>query len=311
VAALSLLGPEREIEPVVPPLEHEVVLAPLTSFGIGGPAELFMRARSAAELAGAVGWARERGVPVFVLGLGANILVGDRGVRGLVVANAARAFLFEETRLVAESGVVMYPDLIEESVSRGLSGLEHYVEIPSTVGGAMWQNLHFLSPDRSRTMFIEEVVRGAAVLTASGVERVDRDWFEFGYDTSSLHQTRDVVLEVEFGLETAEEETLREVMRANAAWRHARHPPDAARRSAGSIFQKLEGIGAGRLIEAAGLKGARIGGAEVAHEHANYIVNIGGATARDVRDLIGLVQSEVERDSGHRLQPEISLIGEF
>src|SRR5678816_2643390 len=141
-------------------LRQNEPIGPYTTFRIGGPADLFFEATTADSLANAVLAARDLDVPYFVLGLGANILVGDRGFRGLVIRNAARHMRFaEDGRVWCESGVIVR-DLIAESVRRGWSGLEHYVGIPSTVGGAVWQNLHFLSPapDRDRTMFIEEAV---------------------------------------------------------------------------------------------------------------------------------------------------------
>lgn len=296
-------------------VQHNVPLAPLTTFGIGGPADLFYEARSADELAKAVSTARRTGVPYFLLGTGANILVGDGGFRGLVIRNMARhADVLDGERLVAESGAIIYPDLIEKAVSNGLSGLEHYVGIPSTVGGAMWQNLHFLSPppERERTMFIEEVVHGAEILTAEGERTyVDRDYFNFGYDYSVLHERDDIVLSVTFQLRKGDQQRMRDIMAANLQWRAERHPPLDAEPSAGSIFQKIEGVGAGRLIDEAGLKGACIGGACVTHRHANIIINRGGATAADVRALITFIQETVKERTGYWLMPEISFIGEF
>ena len=146
--------------------QRDVVLAPYTTFRIGGPADLFCEPHSAGELATAVLAARELDVPCFVLGLGANILVGDLGFRGLVIRNTARHERWDERgKLWVESGAVMR-DLIAESVHRGWSGLEHFVGIPSTVGGAIWQNLHFLSPapDRERTVFISEVFESCDIL---------------------------------------------------------------------------------------------------------------------------------------------------
>ncbi len=139
------------------------MLAPYTSFRIGGPADVLYDATSATDLATAVTVARELGLPWFVLGLGANILVGDRGFRGLVIRNRASAWsIGDDGRLWAECGAVV-GDLIPQLVQRGWSGLEHYVGIPSTVGGALWQNLHFLSPapERERTCFIAEVFESA------------------------------------------------------------------------------------------------------------------------------------------------------
>src|SRR4029450_9230497 len=170
-------------------LKRNERLAPYTTFRIGGPGGLFYDAISADDLANAVVAARRSGMPYFVLGLGANILVGDRGFRGLVIRNAAHHTRFaEDGRVWCESGVIVR-DLIAESVRRGWSGLEHYVGIPSTVGGAVWQNLHFLSPapERERTMFIEEVFESAELLDDHGRRRVvDREYMKFGYDTSVL-----------------------------------------------------------------------------------------------------------------------------
>ncbi len=301
-----------------------VPLAPYTTFRIGGPAALLVEAESAADLAAAVTAARRHDVPYFRLGLGANILVGDRGFRGLVIRNRARAAELlpagaapgpgQPRRLRAESGAVVYPDLIELAIEHRLSGLEHYAGIPSTVGGAIWQNLHFLSPAprRERTMFIAEVTVEAELLDAAGERRtVGVGELAFGYDTSILHHRPDTVLSVTFELTPEDPERLRQVVRENLAWRTLRHPPLDTEPSAGSIFKKIAGVGAGRLIEECGLKGAARGGAVVTHRHANIIVNRGDATAADVRALIAEVQEAVERRTGQRLETEILMIGDF
>ena len=292
------------------------VLAPYTTFKIGGPADLFYEAHTADELADALALARELEIPFFLLGLGANILIGDLGFRGLVIHNKADHVRIdrESGQVWAESGAIVYPDLIEQAVAAGLSGLEHYVGIPSSVGGALWQNLHFLSPppERERTMFIEEVVLEAEILSAEGERKtVDHDYFRFDYDYSILHDRNDRVLSATFQLEPGDEERMREIMAANLDWRRERHPPLDTEPSAGSIFKKIEGVGAGRLIDWAGLKGTRFGGAEVTHRHANILINRGGATAADVRHLIAYVQKTVERDQGYRLSSEIGFIGDF
>lgn len=295
-------------------LARDVTLAPYTTFRIGGPADLFYSATSADDLATAVQVAREAGIPWFVLGLGANILIGDRGFRGLVIKNDANHFTFDDDgRLWVESGAVI-ADLIPEAVERGWSGLEHYVGIPSTIGGAVWQNLHFLSPapERERTMFIAEVFESAELLTEDGERRtVDRDYMQFGYDTSTLHHRRDVALAVTFQLERGDTAAMHRVLQENLSWRGSRHPWLQFHPSAGSIFQKIEGIGAGRLIDQCGLKGYRHGGAQISHIHANIMVNLGKATARDVRELIAIAQKAVADKFSQHLKPEIGFIGEF
>jgi UDP-N-acetylmuramate dehydrogenase len=295
-------------------LRHNVRLADKTSFAIGGPAGLYYEATTPEALASAVRVARELEIDYFLLGSGANILIGDHGFAGLVIANRARTITATGTRVHAESGALVYPDLIETAVRHGLSGLEHYVGIPSTVGGALWQNLHFLSPapQRSHTLFISEVLESADILTATNERRhVGVDYFEFGYDQSVLHHRDDVVLAATFELEPANPEALARIMAENLRWRAERHPPLDTEPSAGSIFRKIDGIGAGRLIDEAGLKGFICGGAQISPRHANIIINRGNASAADVCALIMHTQQVVQKATGYWLTPEISFIGAF
>ena len=294
-------------------LSENEMLGPHTTFRIGGPADLVYVATSADDLATAVTAARDLGVPWFVLGLGANILVGDGGFRGLVIRNRATAWTLDEHgRLNAESGAVV-GDLIPVAVERGWSGLEHYVGIPSTVGGAIWQNLHFLSPApaRERTCFIEEVFESAALLMDDGTRRVvDSSQMAFGYDDSLLHHARHVALAATFRLTRGDRAAMHRIVQENLSWRGGRHPWLQIHPSVGSIFKKIAGVGAGRLIDECGLKGFRIGGAQISHLHANIIINLGGATAADVRALIEHAQRTVAARFGHRLETEIQSVGE-
>jgi UDP-N-acetylmuramate dehydrogenase len=289
-------------------------LAPFTTFRIGGPADVLYEATSADDLAAAVVAARALDIPWFVLGLGANVLIGDRGVRGLVIRNRAAAHsISPDGVLWSESGAIVQ-DLVLETVRLGWSGLEHYVGIPSTVGGALWQNLHFLSPapERERTMFIAEPFRSCEILSEDDERReVGADYVKFGYDDSVFHHRRDVVLSARFQLERAEPADLHRILQENLSWRGSRHPWLAVHPSAGSIFKKIEGVGAGRLIDQCGLKGFRIGDAQISHIHANILVNLGHATAADVRALIAHAQDAVAARFGHQLEPEIGFIGEF
>lgn len=291
-----------------------VALAPFTTFRIGGPADLFYEARSADELARAVTVARAEKVPYFVLGLGANILVGDGGFRGLVIRNVARAFEFSLSGMLrSESGATM-KELIQAAAGLGWSGIEHYVGIPSTVGGAIWQNLHFLSPapERERTMFIAEVFDSCEILTEEGERRkVGPDYVKFGYDDSVFHHRGDIALVAWFQLQRGDSNVIHRIMQENLSWRGGKHPWLDWHPSAGSIFKKIEGVGAGRLVDQCGLKGFRIGNAQISHIHANILVNLGGATARDVRSLIAHAQEAVEKKFNVHLEPEIGFIGEF
>lgn len=289
-------------------------IAPYTTFRIGGPADIFYTATSSQDLAGAVNAARELEVPYFVLGLGANILVGDKGFRGIVIHNKAdRVEFLPDNRVLAESGTII-GQLIPMAITHSLSGLEHYVGIPSTVGGAVWQNLHFLSPapERERTMFIEEVVESCELLYKDGTVRtVSNSEMSFGYDTSILHSGDYVALSVMFKLENGEPAKMHKITQENLSWRGSRHPWLEIHPSAGSIFKKIEGVGAGRLIDQLGLKGHIVGGAQISHNHANIVINLGNATAADVRNLISGVQQAVKDKFGYRLEPEIGFIGEF
>lgn len=304
------------LDPTIPVEEH-VPLGPLTTFRIGGPADLLVRATDPETLARAVLAARATGTPHFLLGRGANILVGDRGFRGVVIRTEAPpdgggVEFLDDVRVRVWAGVSTWPELITATVERGLGGLHHYVGIPSTVGGALWQNLHFLSPDRSRTCFVEEVLHSAEILSAEGDrKRVSVSYFQFGYDDSILHHRPDIVLSADFHLEPRPVAELRTEMEANLEWRRARHPDLVEQPSAGSIFQKIDGVGAGRLLDEVGLKGHVLGGAAIYHKHANIIVNRGGATAAEVRALIALAQERVRRELGYELVPEIGFVGEF
>lgn len=295
-------------------LHAHAPLAPYTTFKIGGPADWLYEATSADDLAAAVSAARQAEMPWFVLGLGANILVGDKGFRGLVIRNRATTHTLSETgELWSESGAVVQ-DLVLETVRAGWSGLEHYIGIPSTVGGALWQNLHFLSPapERERTMFIAEAFTACDILTQEGERRtVGADYIQFGYDDTVFHHRRDIVLSARFQLTREDPAVLHRILQENLSWRGSRHPWLQVHPSAGSVFKKIEGIGAGRLVDQCGLKGYRVGDAQISHIHANILVNLGRATATDVRALIAHAQRCVREKFGYELETEIGMVGEF
>lgn len=292
-------------------IQKNINLASYTTYQIGGPADLFVVVKTKDQLAQAILYARENNLEYFVLGTGANILFGDKGFRGLVIKNEADNVCIESTRLIAESGAIV-ASLITKSVENGLSGFEHFAGIPSTVGGALWQNLHFLSPDRTETVFIESILESALILDElNDIRIVNKDFFEFGYDTSILHSKHIVVLEATFTLTHKDKVSIQNQINENLKWRNDKQPPLESFPSCGSVFQKIEGVGAGRLIDQVGLKGFQIGGAQVSHKHANFIVNIGGATASDVVEVIDVIKEKVLRETGYRLKTEISFVGEF
>lgn len=295
----------------LPKLKHNVPLGPLTTYQIGGPADAFVQVTSIDELVRVITVAREYDLPWFLLGTGANILIGDRGIRGLVIHNRANSVSIDGTMLTAESGATV-AELIALTADLGLSGFEHFAGIPSSIGGAMWQNLHFLAPDRQSTLFIESIVESAEILDSEGHRRiVDRDFFEFGYDDSILHHEEIVVLSVTFALSKKPTTDIIAQAEANLAWRIARQPQIDEFPSCGSVFKKIEGVGAGRLIDKVGLKGHQIGGIQISPIHANFLVNLGGGTAQDVLDIAHHAQAKVHQDTGYSLEMEIHLVGDF
>src|SRR3989338_1281538 len=292
-------------------IKSNVSLAPYTTYKIGGKADYFFTARNKTDLIFAIKEAKTRQISIFILGTGANILVGDKGFRGLVIHNKTENIKFDINFLIAESGAVV-SDLIDACVEKGLSGLEHFAGIPSSVGGAIRQNLHFLSPDRRSTIFIESVVKEGLVLEKGKEMRVGKEYFRFGYDDSILHHDKDVfVLEITFELEKRDRNLIKNQIEENLKWRNEKQPQLWEFPSCGSVFKKIEGIGAWRFIDKCGLKGKQICGACVSEKHANYIVNMGKATAENVRDLINIVQKTVLEQTGFKLEPEIDFIGEF
>jgi UDP-N-acetylmuramate dehydrogenase len=290
----------------------DVIIAPYTTYKIGGPADYFYEPQTIEELEKAVKVAQQDQIPYFLLGTGANILVSDKGFRGLVIHNLVRDYSFDRTKLTTSSGTII-SDLVELTASRSLSSFEHFTGIPSTVGGALWQNLHFLAPDREHTVYIGDILIGARILHENGnVQDVEASFFEFGYDQSKLHEDKAIVLSATFQLTEKPEEEIRKQIKANLDWRNEKQPQLDEFPSCGSVFKKIEGVGAGRLIEHdAKMKGVRIGNVEVSNKHANYLVNLGGATATDVKALIDKVHDTVKEKTGYDLQLEISLVGEW
>lgn len=292
-------------------LQKNIKLAPFTTYKIGGLADYFVIAKTKNELVNAIIEARKNKILYFILGTGANILFGDKGFRGLVIKNEANNITVSDNFVTAESGATI-AKLIEITTKQSLSGFEHFAGIPSTVGGAIWQNLHFLSPDRLETIFIESVIESAEILDElNNTQRVTKQFFEFGYDTSILHRKSLVVTEVTFKLEKKDKLLIQKQIEENIKWRNEKQPQLEQFPSCGSVFKKIEGVGAGRLIDKVGLKGYKIGGAQVSEKHANFIVNTDDATASDVKNLINLIQQKVFDRTGYKLETEISFVGEF
>jgi UDP-N-acetylmuramate dehydrogenase len=281
-------------------------LAPLTSARIGGPADLLIAAGSADRLAEVISWLWREEIAYRLLGGGSNVLIGDQGIRGVVVLNRAKKLRFEEgasPSVWTESGVV-FSNLANRCAAKGLAGLEWAASVPGTIGGAVYGNAGAFGGDMAGSL------KASELLTPSGREIRSVDGFGYGYRSSALKrgELRAVVLSAELKLEHSTETTVKSRMAQFARQRKAAQPPGA---SMGSMFKNPPGDKAGRLIEEAGLKGTRVGTVEISPIHANFFINHGQARAGDVRKLIDLVQKTVEARLGVNLELEIELIGEF
>jgi UDP-N-acetylmuramate dehydrogenase len=287
-------------------LQENVPLAPYTSARIGGPADALLSVASADELAGTVSRLWELGIPFIVLGGGSNVLVSDRGVRGVVVLNRAKNVRFDKgsrPRVHAEAGVVI-ANLARRAASHGLGGLEWAAAVPGTVGGAVYGNAGAFGGDMTANLIHAEL------LTEQGRESWSVEKMGFGYRTSVLkrHGLKAVVLSAELRLEHSTRELASVKINEFSERRRATQPPGA---SMGSMFKNPPGDFAGRLIEAAGLKGKRIGTAEISPVHANFFINHDQTKAADVRELVNLAQKTVAEKLGVNLELEIELIGEW
>ena len=287
-------------------LQENVFLAPYTSARIGGPADALITASSADELAQTVSRLWELDIPYEILGGGSNMLVSDRGVRAVVILNRAKAVRFDKgsrPKVRVEAGVVI-ANLARRAASHGLAGLEWAAAVPGTVGGAVYGNAGAFGGDMASNLIQAEL------LTKSGRESWPVEKMEYGYRTSILKRQslKVVVLSAELRLEHSTKEVVSVKISEFSERRKATQPPGA---SMGSMFKNPPGDFAGRLIEAAGLKGTRIGTAEISPVHANFFINHGQTKAEDVRALVNLAQKTVAEKFGVNLELEIELIGEW
>ncbi len=287
-------------------------LARFTTMRVGGPADLFATVHNAHELRALVRFARTRELPHLVLGRGSDVVIADAGVRGLVIQVRAEGSRTDGDRYTAEAGVQM-ARAATETQRAGLTGLEFGLAIPGTVGGAVWANAGAHDAD------IAGVLESARVLAVDGTETVVpagalglsyRDSRFKTPDVAGLAGSpRDIIIDATFHLAAADPEAIKARLDEIRHWRQAHQPLGLP--SAGSVFQNPDGDSAGRLIEAAGLKGVRVGGAVVSEKHANFIVNDEKGSAADVRRLAEHVRAEVLARDGIALAFEIEFVGDW
>ena len=301
---LYILLMQREtLHRLFPSAKFDEPLKRYTAWKIGGPADALIEPRDTSTLIEAVKTAREHGIPLTVLGGGTNVLVRDGGVRGLVIrlAKALTNVEVEGERVVADAGV-LYPVLANTTAGRGLAGLEFATGIPGTVGGAVYMNAGAYGSETREVLDWAEIYRDGEVVR---MENADLD---LSYRHSALHEHPDwLVLRAAYTLTPGDADELKARIKEFRAQRMGGSPNKP---SCGSTFKRPENDFPGRVIEAAGLKGTRIGMIEVSPVHANYLVNLGGGTAKDALELIQLVRQKVRERLGIELEAEVRVIGE-
>lgn len=274
-----------------------------TSLRIGGPADYYVRVRNEEDLLGAIAVARQHELPVFLLGGGTNLLVSDKGIRGVVLHNAYSETSVDGTIVTATSGTPL-ASVAAVAARAGITGLEWMATVPGTVGGAVHGNAGAFGSETA-----DALVDATLVDLNGDVWVQDRAQLGYAYRTSVLQGTPIVCLRARFRGASGDRAAAVAKIKEMANERIKKQP--LAQPNTGSIFRNPSGDHAGRLIEAAGLKGARVGGAEVSHKHANFIVNTGDASSGDVWELMQRCMREVQERFGVTLVPEVERVGDW
>ena len=312
IAAPLIAMPRRQLELAAAELSGRMrgrvllrePMARHTTFRIGGPADVFVQPLDIDDLTAAIRFGREKGLPMKVVGNGSNLLVGDKGMRGLVVRLAPN---FSDIEWREEGAVVgagaRLGRLVQEAAEVGLSGLESTVGIPGTLGGALATNAG------TDTGAIGDLIVGATVFDGNGeIQQWTAVQFAYRYRYSSVSSTRTTVVSAQLRLRPAPPEEIRAKIERLRRKRASRQPLRAW--SAGSVFKNPRGVAAGKVLDRAGAKGLRVSDAQVSRKHANFLVNRGQATAGDMRELIARAHSLALRRYGIDLEPEIEITGE-
>lgn len=286
------------------PLLLEEPMAKHTSFRIGGPADVLAQPADEAELAALLKRAAEHAVPVTLIGNGSNLLVRDKGIRGLVIklSNIFCSITVDGNVMTFGSGISLAM-ASKKAASLSLSGMEFAVGIPGTIGGAVYMNAGAYDGEMAK------VVTCVRVMDMQGkISELQASELDFAYRHTALQNSGLIVISVTVALQPGEAESIKAKMDDFSQRRIAKQPLELP--SAGSMFKRPPGYFAGTLIEQTGLKGYTVGGAQVSKKHAGFVVNVGGATAKDVLQLISDVQSKVFAAHGVRLEPEVLVLGE-
>lgn len=276
-----------------------------TTFRIGGPADYFVMPSSAGEIKRIIALCLEQDVPYYIIGNGSNLLVADKGYRGVIIQifKNMKDIQVEGENIRAQAGALL-SKVAAAAYEAGLEGFEFASGIPGTLGGAVRMNAGAYGGE------MKQVLKSAEVLTPEGeVLTLPVKEMKMGYRTSIVSRMDYVVLGAEIALREGNKEEIRAKMDELKEKRVSKQPLEFG--SAGSTFKRPEGYFAGKLIEDAGLRGFRVGNAQVSEKHCGFVINLGGATAREVAELMETVARRVEENSGVRLEPEVKKIGEF
>lgn len=276
-----------------------------TTFRVGGPADYFIIPESLEEVQKVVSLCRKREVPYYILGNGSNLLVGDFGIRGVVIQifKSMNQIEIRENEITAQAGASL-AQIANAALGKSLTGFEFAAGIPGTLGGAVVMNAGAYGGE------MKDVLVSVTVLTEEGdILEIPAEELELGYRTSIIAKKNYVVLEAKLALKEGNPEEIRAYMDDLRQRRVDKQPLEYP--SAGSTFKRPEGYFAGKLIQDAGLKGFTVGGAQVSEKHSGFVINIGNATAADIVSLMEQVSEKVKEDSGVTLEPEVKRIGEF
>ena len=273
-----------------------------TSFKIGGPAEVFLEINTTEELLKVTNYCKQEGVDFFVVGNGSNLLVADEGVKGIIIHLSGKlAGARVEGDIVRAGAGLGLSALAAFTVEEELSGFEFAAGIPGSVGGAIYMNAGAYGGE------MKDVVTGVYMITDGKLKHYSSEEIEFSYRHSKVSELKNaIVVSVEFKFTPGKKEDIQKKINELNAKRSEKQPLDYP--SAGSTFKRPETGYASQLIEEAGLKGTRIGGAEVSKKHSGFIINADNATAKDVKELISYVQKVVEEKSGVKLYPEVKML---
>ena len=272
-------------------------------FKVGGPADIFLTPKSIEQLSETVKICKQNNIPYLIIGNGSNLLVKDGGIRGVVIALTKLDKLQSKGNFIKAEAGVLLKDVSDRAVENSLTGFEFASGIPGSVGGAVFMNAGAYDGE------IKNVILEAEVLDEEGnVIVLNRDELELGYRTSRVMKDNLVVLSAIFQLELGEKEAIQSRVDELTAKREEKQPLEYP--SAGITFKRPEGYFAGKLIQDAGLKGYSVGGAAVSEKHSGFVINKGGATAKDILELIKYIQDEVYKQFGVELHTEVRILGE-